>query len=134
MTVRAPRALLYDPFAAELGRYADANGSFTDATMTAFLILFAVAAPIGVLWWTVRALTRWTGGWRAAALGPTALVLVAIGLAVRSFHTDSMGHGGLLAVALGLCVLASLIAYVLSELSHARARRTAISTAPHNGR
>jgi hypothetical protein len=102
--------------------------------MTAFLIVFAVVAPIGLLWWTVRALSRWTGAWRAAALGPAALVLVAIGIAVRSVQTDPMGHGGQLAVAFGLCVLASLTAYVLSELYLAHERRAGISTAPPNER
>lgn len=102
--------------------------------MIAFFIVFAVAAPIGLLWWTVSALRRWNGAWRAAALGPAALVLAAIGLAVRGFRTDPIGHGSQLAVAFGLCVLTSLIAYILSELLQAHARLATMSTTPPNER
>ena len=102
--------------------------------MTAIIIGFAVVVPIGLPWWTARALSRWTGAWRAAALAPAALALAAIGLAVRSFQTDPMGHGGQLAIAVALWVLALLIAYAMSELYQAHVRRAANWSAPPNER
>jgi hypothetical protein len=98
--------------------------------MTALVLLFMIVAPIVLLAWGIRAVRAWVGPWRLVPIGPLSL-LVAAGITVAvGIRDDNIAHGPWLVLCFGLIVLASLVAYIASELHQVSDRRANISTAP----
>jgi hypothetical protein len=98
--------------------------------MTVLLLIIMIVSPIALLAWSVRALRAWAGAWRLVPIGPLGLLAAAgITMAV-GIREDNIAHGPWVAFCFGLVVLASLVAYIASELHQASERRADTSTAP----
>ena len=80
------------------------------------LMLLALAGPVAIVVWSVRALRWWRGRWRLMAVAPIGVVVAGLGAAALEMRHDPMGHGGWPIWWLLSVVTAALVCYGLSEL------------------